>query len=62
MEAVTVIELEDEDFEIYVDIDKAYKKINEGGENIRKIVSNSINTTLKLCMVYGRGQAEKNEI
>ncbi len=59
MEAVTVIELEDEDFEIYVDIDKAYKKINEGGENIRKIVSNSINTTLKLCMVYGRGQAEK---
>ncbi|NMA86776.1 MAG: stage II sporulation protein E [Tissierellia bacterium] len=58
VEAVTVIELEDEDFEIYVDIDKAYKKINEG-ENIRKIVSNSINTTLKLCMVYGRGQAEK---
>ena len=56
--AVTVIELEDKNFEIYVDIDKAYKKINER-ENIRKIVSDSINVPLKFCMVHGRGQEEK---
>ncbi len=55
--SVTVIELEEKNFEIYIDVDKAYKRINSG-ENIKKIVSDSINTSLKLCIVHGKTEGE----
>jgi len=54
---VIVIELDGENFEIYVDVEKAYKDANKG-ENIKKLVSQSINTPLKLCLTYGKSQEE----
>lgn len=57
---VTVIELEDKSFEIYVDVEKTYKEINKG-ENIRKLVSDSINIPLKLCTSFGKSQNGKQK-
>lgn len=54
VEDVTVIDLGDKDFEIYVNIKKPYKESNQG-ENIRKLVSNSVNMPLKLCNNTSKG-------
>lgn len=53
VEEVVVIELEDKDFEIYVEVGKAYKESNQG-DNVGKIVAESINIPLKLCPNLGR--------
>lgn len=57
---VIVMELDGENFEIYVDVEKTYKDVNKG-ENIKKLVSKSINTPLKLCLTYVKSQEENQK-
>lgn len=57
---VTVIQLDEEGFEIYIDVEKTYKEINNG-ENIRKLVSQTINTPLKLCSTFEKPQEENQK-
>ena len=57
---VVVMELDRENFEIYVDVEKTYKDVNKG-ENIKRLVSQSVNTPLKLCLTYGKSQDENQK-
>lgn len=54
---VVVAELENKDIEVYIEVDKAYKKENSL-ENIRRIVSNSLGIPLK--GEYSIGQNKKD--
>ena len=57
---VIVMEFEEDNFEIYIDVEKAYKDVNRG-ENIKKLVSQSINVPLKLCLSHGKSQGESQK-
>lgn len=55
---VIVAELEDNKIEIYVEVDKPYKKEN-GQENIRRIVSDTMGVPLKVEFNIGQSKKER---
>lgn len=55
---VVVVELEKDNIEVYVEVDKAYKEINNQ-ENIKRIVSESLGVPLKLEYNINQKKSEK---